>query len=320
MAWQQRVLDLTYVAAWLIVAGTAFTLATTLAGWTGIWFSVFFQGVLPWLSIAVLLIGITSAFRSRWALVVFAALVVIAVGSTLLPLARAHAAPAWAAGSPTITIVEANVLFEGNNRAAGAARLRAIDADVFVLIEVNRAWVAELRAVGLLDTHPYQILAPSEHGGDGSALLSRVPFADTNSAPLGLRSLESITVTVGARRVRIALVHTQAPPTPRYVPRWIEDHRQLERFASGSDPTIVVGDFNATYWHPPFRRLLAKGFRDAHDDMGFGLTMSWPTSPIGAMRLDHAIYRNGAAPISLHNFDVPGSDHRGFVATFAIKQ
>ena len=45
---------------------------------------------------------------------------------------------------------------------------------------------------------------------------------------------------------------------------------------SPGPPTIVVGDFNASRWHPPFRRLLRRGLRDSHEWLGHGFSTSWP--------------------------------------------
>jgi endonuclease/exonuclease/phosphatase (EEP) superfamily protein YafD len=80
---------------------------------------------------------------------------------------------------------------------------------------------------------------------------------------------------------------------------------------------LVVGDFNATYWHPPFRRLTGDGLTDAHVVHGRGLSVSWPTDLVipPFVRLDHVLTGNGLIPTEIVDFDVPGSDHRGFVVT-----
>jgi endonuclease/exonuclease/phosphatase (EEP) superfamily protein YafD len=90
---------------------------------------------------------------------------------------------------------------------------------------------------------------------------------------------------------------------------------QIGRDATG--PTMVIGDFNATYWHPDFRRLLDAGFVDAHTASGQGFSTSWPTDSLVPpfVRLDHALTIGGLVATEVDDFEIPGSDHRGFVVT-----
>jgi len=91
--------------------------------------------------------------------------------------------------------------------------------------------------------------------------------------------------------------------------------------AVGGGPTIVLGDFNATRWHPDFRRLLRQGhLRDAHEWAGDGLGASWPADrPIPPfVRLDHILVRSGVIPTSVGSARIPGSDHVAMVADLAV--
>jgi len=38
------------------------------------------------------------------------------------------------------------------------------------------------------------------------------------------------------------------------------------------------------------------------------------------VRIDHALFSDGVTPLRIDDLDVPGSDHKGFVATFAFTQ
>ena len=312
--------DLVIVGAWLTVAVAALSLGSTFAGWTRPWLTVPLQGMVPWMALMLTVIAAVAAGTGRWTMAVMAALVVGAFTTTAVPLVRSSEPPSWAASSPAITVVETNVLFSNRRHYEVLSVLRSTNADVLVLAEVSRAWVQSLDAAGLLDLYPFHILAPSERGGDGAAILSKLPFADTDRVPMGQRSLETVALRVGAVRLRLGLVHTQAPSRPRLKPRWMADHAYLVQFATSADPVALVGDFNSTYWHPPFRALLALGFTDAHAERGRGMTMSWPVRPFSAMRLDHALYSPGLAATSMTNIDLPGSDHNGFAVTFAVRQ
>ena len=99
---------------------------------------------------------------------------------------------------------------------------------------------------------------------------------------------------------------------------------QVVRFAAEvgrtvSGPTLLIGDFNASYWHPDFRSALDAGFVSAHTATGAGFSTSWPTTwPIPAfVRLDHALTAGGLVATDVEDFDVAGSDHLGMIVTVA---
>jgi endonuclease/exonuclease/phosphatase (EEP) superfamily protein YafD len=122
--------------------------------------------------------------------------------------------------------------------------------------------------------------------------------------------------------VTLYVVH---PPNPLHdLSDWLDD---LSRLASlgrtTNSPTIIVGDFNATYWHPPFRRVLAAGWRDAHQLAGRGFSCSWPADKWWLrpfMRLDHALVDESVIIGDVVDVDVPGSDHRGLVVAATVSR
>jgi endonuclease/exonuclease/phosphatase (EEP) superfamily protein YafD len=99
----------------------------------------------------------------------------------------------------------------------------------------------------------------------------------------------------------------------------MDDLRARARATTG--PAVIVGDFNATRWNPPFEKLLDSGLTDVHEATGQGLSRSWPNSgivPVPLMRIDHALVNNGAFPTQVRDESIPGSDHLGFIATLAV--
>jgi endonuclease/exonuclease/phosphatase (EEP) superfamily protein YafD len=81
----------------------------------------------------------------------------------------------------------------------------------------------------------------------------------------------------------------------------------------------LLGDFNSTCWHPPFRTLLDEGLSSAHLHVGRRLSMSWPTRWLGLMRLDHVLYNDALVATNLRDFTIPGSDHRGVVVDLSLR-
>jgi len=115
------------------------------------------------------------------------------------------------------------------------------------------------------------------------------------------------------------VVHPTSPLVDHH-----ELHAQTGALASSglasAGPTLVVGDFNAGYWHPTFRRLLRAGWRDAHIATRRWRSNSWPDDrrPLPPLvRLDHALVNDKLTVTDVHDVRIPGSDHVGFTVTVA---
>jgi endonuclease/exonuclease/phosphatase (EEP) superfamily protein YafD len=120
-------------------------------------------------------------------------------------------------------------------------------------------------------------------------------------------------------------VYVVHPPNPlENIHPWRDEIHGLARRAAVNDaPCIVVGDFNATFWHPPFRSLFEAGWRDAHVLTGRGFSSSWPNHlrwlpPF--LRLDHALVDGSLEVTEAVDVDLPGSDHRGFVVSVIVNR
>ena len=84
---------------------------------------------------------------------------------------------------------------------------------------------------------------------------------------------------------------------------------------------MTAGDFNATRYHPSFRRLLSDGMRDAHERRGRGWAATWPRNrrllpPL--MRLDHVLVSHGVEVRSIREGLGRGSDHRPIIADLVL--
>ena len=230
------------------------------------------------------------------------------------------------ASAPTVRLLEANLYYDNPDKAATVRTIVAADADVLALAEVTREWLSAFEDGGLLARYPYRILRPFDHAGSGAALLSRIPFDQADTLRLQYRQVPSATVTVGGRPVRIVAVHTQSPSSPGVVAEWAGDIDWFARLRSerGDGRMVMAGDFNATYWHAPFRRMFTDGWRDAHRELGQAMSASWPNGGLlGTVlgpytRLDHAVLSPGVVATGLAQLELPGSDHRGFVVTLAL--
>jgi endonuclease/exonuclease/phosphatase (EEP) superfamily protein YafD len=155
--------------------------------------------------------------------------------------------------------------------------------------------------------------------------MTRLPVAEHGVLHHDGMDLPAITVLIGDRRVLVLAVHTTAPHARGAVGTWMRQFEAVADAASWEDEVVAIGDFNAAPWNGPFRRLLDRGFVDAHDALGHGLSRTWGPRHFGldgAVRLlgiDHSVSRGDLVPLSVVDVDVPGSDHRGVAVTYAVR-
>lgn len=307
-------------AGWLVVLGIGLVALSSTLGISRPVVVVLAQSLMPVLTIPLLLVGLVAALSGHWwlfGLVVVAALeLVVVVVRGVRPSAPLR--PPGTVGS--VRVLGANLLHGNARKGRAVEALIAADADVLALVEVTSGWVEAFRDGGLLDKYPHHILDPVDRRGTGAAVLSRVRVL--NDEPVV--GAPSLVVEAGSERLRVVAVHTQCPMRRRLRDRW---WRQLtgvgQLMATMQGPFVFIGDFNATYWHAPFRRLLSGGVSDAHAALGRGLSFSWPIdrrlSPPGPFtRLDHALVSDQVGVVSVVDVVIPGSDHRGLVVYLAV--
>jgi endonuclease/exonuclease/phosphatase (EEP) superfamily protein YafD len=111
------------------------------------------------------------------------------------------------------------------------------------------------------------------------------------------------------------------PPELGQVGRWRAGLESLPPTGPGGSAWILAGDFNATLDHAELRDVLDRGYRDAADTTGMGLTATWPArgSRLPPVTIDHVLAdrRLGIADYAVE--DVPGTDHRAVFARLAIR-
>jgi endonuclease/exonuclease/phosphatase (EEP) superfamily protein YafD len=280
------------------------------------------QSLTPWLLLPAFPIAVVAAWRKRRALALTAAGVAVALLVLSAPIAFPGGRPDVPADAPRFSVAFANVYHHNESAAAGEAVL-APDADVLAVVELNEAMNEQLQQLGVDERYPYRVARP-HWSSEGLAVYSRFPIVSEEIRRIGSRlGLEAV-LDVDGQHVRIVVVHPFPPVSDGRTSReWADSVDAIgDAATSPGPPTFVVGDFNASRWHPPFRHLLGRGLRDVHEWMGKGFSTSWPVAwdlpPF--VRLDHALVRPGVVPTEVSELTVPGSDHRGFVAELAVTE
>lgn len=277
-----------------------------------------------------------TAFRTQWAMVAavvalvlgwwFRAaviplvLVVLASGALLLPRVTSEAVTP---GGARLTVFSANVRFDGADPSSLADAIRTSGADVVALPEASRSYAAGLAERLRRAGQDYVVGgdSPVREDSVNTSILVRASLSPAfTESPAGLsNSAVTATLRLGTRTVTVQAVHPSSP-VPGGEHAW---HRDLELLRPGcrrQQPTVLLGDFNATLDHSGLRDLLDAGCTDAAQSTGHGLVGTWPQRAprwLGAT-IDHVLAAGGVSAVSYGVVDDPGSDHRAVTAVLTV--
>ncbi len=278
----------------------------------------------PYLMFAAPVSVLLLALSRRWLVTAVAGCLTVAMLVVQLP--RYLGPETGVAASVSVRVMTANLrlgLADANAVTDSARDL----ADVLVVQELTPAAVSRLSAAGLDRTFPHRALNP-HNIASGVGVWSRYPIVQ--STPIHGYRMPQLHTRIRIDGVvvdpTVVSVHLSGP-WPQPIEDWRSDLAKfpatLDQLAkgAGAGAVIVAGDFNSTTDMRPFRHLLSDGYRDAAEQAGAGMTRSFPSlrwaPPL--LGIDHVLVYNCAAT-SARTVSVPGSDHRGLVATIDVPQ
>ena len=308
--------SLGWVIGWLTVALVGLLALTQAFGWAGTRNVAIVQSLTPYLAMALVPVVLIALWRHQLLIVTVATAVGFGVAILGAPLAFPEPQPTANADSTGLRVAALNLWYQNVRIDEVDEALAEIDADVIVFSEYTLAHQTALEATPLAEHYPYRI-DRRDFGGAGIAVWSRTPVQVAE--PLDTYK-DSVDITVDGPDGSIRLIAMHMPTPVADFDAWRRDLAIAARIGRTADgPTLLIGDLNATYWHPDFRSLLDAGFVGAHAAAGSGFSTSWPTNkwfpPF--VRLDHALTAGGLVSTDIDDFDIPGSDHRGLVVTVA---
>jgi vancomycin resistance protein VanJ len=293
-------------------------------------FAVYLFVPLPLASVAALLAGPRWVSAALWTQCAAAALVwAYLFGALFVP----RAAAAEAAGPP-LRVMTANLLGFNQDTQATLAALRASNADVLALQELNPAVAAALQRE-LRAEYPYQVLDPRE-GWSGGGVISRYPLQPLGAALPGawLGTPHVLAVDFDGRPVTLIRFH--APSGIGRVAQREASAQALADFAlSHPGPLVVAGDLNAT-GQSEAHGLITRQLGDAWEAAGWGLGHTFPGAaspgssrprllgllvPKWLIRIDYVFYSEHFTALSarLGPWDAV-SDHRPVLVELALDE
>jgi endonuclease/exonuclease/phosphatase (EEP) superfamily protein YafD len=273
----------------------------------------------PYLSVASLAsLTLFWLAGSAWGIAFSLTIVTLAVGAQVRPFVRRR--PAFLADSH-LTVMTCNVYFGRGDAAQILDVARTSDVDVLALQEITPELVDALARLGIADRFPYSVLAPAPLWA-GAALWSRFPLREARIEAVDQLYRVSARVGLAADPSEddpaVSSLHIHAPWPPAPGP-WIDQlHALRDELKALSGPCIVMGDFNASIDHAPFRGVLSAGCLDAT-----ATSRSWPalTYPDhlrlpALIAIDHVLTRGWLAN-QAHFASITGTDHRAVIARLA---
>ena len=239
-----------------------------------------------------------------------------------------------------LRVLTANVLATNLDAAGLVALIAREQPDLVALQEVRPRFGAELSKL-LSPLLPHAEVMP-DYRYSGAALFSRWPLDGLEHFTLsdGGHFCQRVCLTVDGRPLQLFNIHLETPYEVYGRPGgWLpfgirrredsardaEIERLLDLVEKLEEPLIVVGDFNTSAGSRAHRRLL-RALRDAHQEAGRGLGLTFPqsvsihglVSPLPLLRIDYAFFRGQLRPLITRTLDQPGSDHRAVVADFEL--
>ncbi|WP_178134107.1 endonuclease/exonuclease/phosphatase family protein [Vineibacter terrae] len=209
-----------------------------------------------------------------------------------------------------LRIAAVNVYFFNREPQRIEAWLRQEQPDVVVLTEVDRSW--RPRIARLADLYPYQAVGQTAF----TVMIARRPWESLEVAA-GPRRGQGILVArfdMAGTKLTVIGAHPASPIHPRYARRRNAELEIVARLASDAPgPVVAMGDFNATPWSAPMRRLV-RGSPLRYADL---MATTWPTFLPGwlGIKIDHIMVGKGCAVAGYKVGPDVGSDHRPVAAT-----
>ncbi|MCW2878043.1 MAG: endonuclease [Sphaerisporangium sp.] len=267
------------------------------------------------------LVPVLLSVLSRKKVVTAVALATTAVlGFSVLPRAFGDAPAASAASGQQFTVLTVNLFFGHGDAQTVVDLVRRHRPDILNTQELTPGAVADLDAAGLKELMPHRVLQ-DEWSAAGSGIFSIHPVTQLDGLfrVIG-HNMPAVTLSLpSGARLEIVDVHTFPPLGPQ-VTEWTEGLRALPPGSTSGPFRILAGDFNASLDHAEMRRLMARGYHDAGDATGNGLTPTWPANkrvpPL--ITIDHVLADQRVSVRSYHVYDVPGTDHRAVLTELSL--
>lgn len=306
------------------IAATAAGWAALLAGTLGVglhYGTWRWEPVVPATSFAsYLMLGapvaiVMLASARRW---VSAGLAVVAAGAAVWSQAPMLWPDGTAPAGPDLVVMQSNLELGGGDAEAVVREVRNGSVELLTLEELTPELLNRLDAAGLAEVLPYQYAAAAS-GGQGTGIFSRYPLQDgVKFEGFWLNNLRANMIHPERGPVTVFAFHPIPPLT--WSQEWAHELSRIhDLLAEQTGQVVVGGDFNSTWDHAAYRKLLNDRYADSAELLGLGALPTWPNDrswgPV--IGIDRILIAGGHAT-ALHSATIPGTDHRAIIARLRL--
>lgn len=206
------------------------------------------------------------------------------------PLVNYEMLEAEGAESPQIKFYIANVLQDNKNPQKLLQEIKAVDADVILLMETNSRWMQAVRPA--VEGYEYRLEFPLDNTY-GMLMYSKYPLKNGDIKFLvddSIPSIDAILQLPSKDEVQFYGIHP-TPPMPQHNPSSTDRDAEMmlvaKKARSNHLPVLVVGDFNDVAWSQSTTMFKeGSSLLDPRIGRGFYNTFN-ANSPIMRWPLDH---------------------------------
>lgn len=223
----------------------------------------------------------------------------------------------------TLTVMSSNLLVGRADEAQVLRTAAEYGVDLLVVQEITPEALGELERLGLGEAYPHRAGEPADSPA-GTMVFSTRPLTAVERLETDFGSY-AMDVAAEGGPFRLYAVHP-GPPTGD-AGGWRADLDAIAAAVARDEGVdLVVGDFNATADHAPFRRVLDAGLRDAAEMANTGWQPTWPVDgrfrvlgvPLPTVvAIDHVLVGDQLVADDVVTVEIDGTDHRAVVASLA---
>ena len=225
--------------------------------------------------------------------------------------------PEVSPAGPGVRILTANLMLGEADVGAIEEQVRDGAVDVLSIAELTPDADAAITDSEIAELLPYRVAEP-QRGSAGTGIYSRFPLERLPAAGATGNDLPTVIAAAslpGGGSAEIYSIHPYPPSSSGGV---AQIGRYLESIPSADPagaPRLLAGDFNATLDNATVRDLLDRGYADAADAAGEGVSWTWPQDLFPPpVTIDHVIYDERVQVLEYETAELPGSDHRMVLA------
>ncbi len=311
---EKRPIPMAFLFYFTVMGVVGFTLITSFFQWHRL-IELFSHFKMAYFTVAFL--TFLFAFYYRRFLFSLLLLGTLAINAAfILPWYFSHGGEAK---NKSMTLLHANVLSRNDRHDALLALIEQQDPDIIMVQEFNASWQ---NALGTLrKQYPYFIELP-RLDNFGIAFYSRLPTKSIEEKYWSLPDIPSVQAQVRFENRIVHVISTHpVPPIGSYY--YQLRNQQLEYMMQDvnklTEPVIVSGDFNLTFWSQQYQKLGLTQLTNTRQ--GYGPLPSWPTAlGVFGIPIDHIIVSDD---FEYHNTRLGadiGSDHRPVITQVSFKE